>query len=247
MRLRFALVALGGLTACGAVAAPTNELSDAQVQGRKLAQQLLEQRPATNFVQIGTLKIRDPKGRRSEIPIRFQTITAAFSWTAVYETTLESNQVHLLVTHEESKPNRYELRAGPPAGLHSPKTLSGNEAMIPFAGSDFWAADFGLEFLHWPEQKLVKQGVWNGRGYSILESINPDPSTNGYSRVESRIDSESFGILHAEAYDVRGDKLKEYDTKKLRKVNGLWQVESMEIGNVQTDSRTQLKFDLNQE
>ena len=47
----------------------TNDLSDAEIQGRQLAQQLiLEQRPATNFTQTGVLKIRDAKGQRTEFP-----------------------------------------------------------------------------------------------------------------------------------------------------------------------------------
>ena len=41
--------------------------------------------------------------------------------------------------------------------------------------------------------------------------------------------------------------LKEYDTKKLKKVNGQWQVEEMEIRNDQTGSRTRLEFDLKKE
>jgi hypothetical protein len=119
--------------------------------------------------------------------------------------------------------------------------------MIPFGGSDFWAADLGLEFIHWPDQKLLKKVVRSSRGCSVLESTNPGPATNGYSRVVSWIDSESLGPLHAEAYDAKGNLLKEYDTKKLKKVNGQWQVEEIEICNDQTGSRTRLEFDLKKE
>ena len=94
---------------------------------------------------------------------------------------------------------------------------------------------------------MVKRVVRSSRGCSVLESTNPDPSTNGYSRVVSWIDSESLGILHAEAYDAKGKLLKEYDTKKLKKVKGQWQVEEMEIDNDQTGSRTWLVFDLKKE
>jgi hypothetical protein len=124
---------------------------------------------------------------------------------------------------------------------------SGTQWTHPFPGSDFWAVDLGLEFFHWPQQKLLKKVVRSSRGCSVLESMNPDPATNGYSRVVSWIDSESGGIIHAEAYDAKGKLLKEYDTKKLRKVNGQWQLEEMEIRNVQTGSRTRLEFDLKKE
>ena len=53
-----------------------------------------------------------------------------------------------------------------------------------------------------------------------------------------------LGIVEAEAYDARNKKLKEFYPKDLKKVNGQWQVGSMEIDNVQTGSRTTLKFDL---
>ena len=38
--------------------------------------------------------------------------------------------------------------------------------------------------------------------------------------------------------------LKEFYPKDFKKVNGQWQVGSMEIDNVQTGSRTRLEFDL---
>ena len=60
----------------------------------------------------------------------------------------------------------------------------------------------------------------------------------------SWIDNESGGIVHAEAYDVNGKLLKEFDPKSFKKVNGQWELQDMEIRNVQTGSRTRLEFDL---
>jgi hypothetical protein len=78
----------------------------------------------------------------------------------------------------------------------------------------------------------------------VLESTNPNPPTNGYSRVVTWIDNESLGIVQAKAYDAKGKLLKEFWPKDIKKVDGQWQVGSMEIDNVQTRSRTWLKFDL---
>ena len=47
------------LLAFGATAKTTNDLSDAEIQGRQLAQQILEQQPTENFTNTGVLKIRD--------------------------------------------------------------------------------------------------------------------------------------------------------------------------------------------
>ena len=117
--------------------------------------------------------------------------------------------------------------------------------MIPFANSDFWIADLGLEFFHWPEQKILKKEFARGRGCMVLESTNPNPSANGYSRVVSWIDEETLGIVQAKAYGAQGKLLKEFYPKDFKKVNGQWQLQSMEIDNAQTGSRTRLEFDLN--
>jgi Outer membrane lipoprotein-sorting protein len=234
--------------ALGATAETTNTLSAAEIQGRQFAQQLLEQGPVTNFVQTGVLNIRADMGKRSEIPLRIQTLVNGTGWQAVYETTSPSKRVRLIVLHETGQPNGYYLWEGL-EGLDAEtdrkaNTLVGSKIMTPFAGSDFWVADLGQDFFHWPQQKLLKKVVRSSRGCSVLESVNPDPATNGYSRVVSWIDSESLGPLHVEAYDAKGRLLKEYDAKKLKKVNGQWQVEEIEICNDQTGSRTRLEFDL---
>jgi hypothetical protein len=82
-----------------------------------------------------------------------------------------------------------------------------------------------------------------GREYTLLESTNPYPF-NGYSRVLTWIDKESGGILEAEAYDSNGRLLKDFAPKSFKKVNGQWELQEMEIRNVQTGSRTRLEFDL---
>ena len=118
--------------------------------------------------------------------------------------------------------------------------------MIPFADSDFWIADLGLEFFHWPAQIVLPKStnLVRGREYTLLESTNPNLSTNSYSHVLTWIDKETGGILQAEAYDFNGRLLKEFAPKSFKKVKGQWELQEMEIRNVQTGSRTRLEFDL---
>ena len=42
--------------------------------------------------------------------------------------------------------------------------------MTPFAGSDFWVADLGLEFFHWPEQKVLPNttNLKRSRAYTVV-------------------------------------------------------------------------------
>ncbi|HWC60610.1 MAG TPA: outer membrane lipoprotein-sorting protein, partial [Verrucomicrobiae bacterium] len=84
------------------------------------------------------------------------------------------------------------------------------------------------------------------RSCRVLESINPHPVAGSYSRVKSWVDAESHGIVLAEAYDLNGKELKEFAPKDFSKVNGQWQLEEMQISNVQTGSRTTVKFNLKQ-
>ena len=113
-----------------------------------------------------------------------------------------------------------------------------------FANSDFSAFDLGLEFFHWPQQKVLKKEFHRQCACTVLESTNPNPTTNGYSRVVSWIDEESLGIVEAYAYDANGKKLKNFYPKNFEKVNGQYQVQSLIMENLQTGSRTRLEFDL---
>jgi hypothetical protein len=243
--------------AVGARAETTNDLSDAEIQGRQLAQQLCDARPAENFTNTGVLQIRDANGKHIEIPIQFEISVTESNWQAEYRTEITSTNGdfdfgrtyfrHLTIVHSVSQPNLYTI-----PNVNPPETdtnrffvLTGNQLMRPFdVGSDFWFGDLGLEFFHWPEQKILKKEVKRSRGCSVLESTNPAPPTNGYSRVVSWIDSESGGIVQAYAYDAQDKLLKEFYPKDFEKVNGQWQVQEMEIINDQTGSRTRLEFDL---
>jgi hypothetical protein len=251
MKWRLALAAMSLLLAGFATAQTTNTLSDAEIQGRQLAQEILEQSPATNFSQSGIFKIRAKEGKTTNVFVSFQTLVTPENWQVIYEARPVTNSVpylRLQIIHKNGQSNRYSFSEDERGlvNLHpiSVTALNGNQAMIPFANSDFWIVDLGLEFFHWPEQKVLKKEVRRSRGCTVLESTNPNPSTNGYSRVVSWIDGETLGIVHAEAYDANGKLLKEFDPKSFKKVNGQWELQEMEIRNVQTGSRTRLEFDL---
>lgn len=210
----------------------TNGLSAAEVEGRALAQKLLEQWPAENSTNHGLVKIK----HRDDISIVFETLVTETNWISRYQT----GASWLTIIRSGTNANQYHFHAE-----NGKETdLSGSETMQPFAGSDFWVTDLGLEFFHWPGQKVLPNPTTLklGRSYTLLESTSP--FTNGYSRVLTWIDRESYGILEAEAYDVKGELLKEFYPKNFKKVNGLYQVESMDMINHQTDSRTRLEFDL---
>jgi hypothetical protein len=79
----------------------------------------------------------------------------------------------------------------------------------------------------------------------VLESVNPQPVPCGYSKVVSWLIFDSpHGIVHADAYDARGECIKRFDPKTLEKVEGEYQLESMEIRSRKAGTRTVIEFDL---
>jgi hypothetical protein len=226
--------------------AATNAFSEAEIEGRNLVQLLLEQRPTGNFTNTGALKIRDRKGKRVETAVVFEIQVTPTKVVGIYTAKSFRGGIGsqaLSVAHGGTATNGYTLRTDLDGSARF-QNLAGAETMIPFADSDFWVADLGLEFFHWPTQKVLKHEMRRGQACKKLESTNPEPSTNGYSRVVSWIDNDTGGIVQAEAFDAKGELLKEFAPKEFKKVNGQWQLQEMEIRNVQTGSRTRLEFNL---
>jgi len=251
-----ALTAMILFFAAGATAETTNTFSDAEIQGRALAQQLCDAQPAGNFTNTGVLLIRNSKGETTKVPLDCFVFVAQTNWINFYVASRLEGSFHsesigysnsftrkfpIEITHFQNRLSIYKFKfpSPEPPGLIT-------DLYIPFAGSDFSIGDLGLEFFHWPQQKILPHttNLKRGRSYTLLESTNPNPTTNGYSRVLSWIDKESGGILEAEAYDFNGKLLKNFAPKSFKKVNGQWELQEMEIRNVQTGSRTRLEFDL---
>ena len=228
-----AVVAFPALVVVGA-----DDAQDPAQAGRQLAAQLLAQRPTQNYTNHGVLRIKGTGGYRAEADLGVAITVTATNWSTTY--TIGTGAAETLrIVHTDGAPNRYYYQA-PRAAVSE---VAGDATMSPVAGSDFWIADLGLEFLHWPKQTLLKKEVKRSRGCSVLESINPHPAASAYSRVVSWIDTESGGLVQAFAYDLDNKRLKEFYPNDFKKVDGQWQVGIMEMENDQTDSKTLLKMD----
>jgi hypothetical protein len=198
------------------------------------------------------LRVRDARDRERQAPIRFAIYSTPTNWVSVYETAPTGSgekAERLTVIHRGDRPNEYLLAAGTVSGGAATNlvALPGNQLMTPFAGSDFWVADLGLEFLHWPQQRVLREDMRHSVGCLVLESVNPQAGSHGYSRVVSWVDTGSGGIVHADAYDAPGALLKEFDPTGLKTVNGKRQLEGMEMRNPKARSHTWIKFDVIEE
>jgi len=238
MRTRGAWWIVGLLLACGSSrAVTTNDLATAEREGRELARQLRDTRPTENFTNSGSLTIRTSRKQSTNVRFKSRVVVTETNWTSYYEATDGTNNLTTFsVEHRPDSPSSYRLD-------HT-NLLAASRTTLPFAGSDFWLADLGLEFFHWPVQLLTRREIKRGEACSVLESRPPAPLPGGYSRIVSWIDNDTGGILLAEAYDAKGKQLKEFRPTEFEKINGQWQLREMIMENVQTDSRTTLTFDL---
>lgn len=219
---------------------------NAEADGQVLVADLLARQPAQSRTNRGLLSIRPARGTgpRRDVPLTVSTFPTPEGWANVYETAPPAPEppTRLTVIHRPGQPNEYRLAPAAPA---DERRLMGAEVMTPFAGSDFWVADLGAEFFHWPTQRLTRREVRRGQSCDVLESVAAPGQTNGYVRVTSWIDRDTGGIVLAEAFDAEGRLVREFAPKSFKKVDGCWEVEEVEIINHCSGSRTRLRWLLN--
>jgi len=217
--------------------------------GQALVEKLRSSVPAEDAEFSGLLKTTQSDGRTRAIPITCKITTGQPSWQVVYETRSASGITaeKLVIVHEAGQPNQY-LHARASAAEEAPGTparLAVEQIATPLAGSDFWLMDLGLEFIHWPKQRVIQNNAMRkSRPCDVLESINPQPAPRGYARVVSWLDKETGGPILAEAYDRQNKLVKEFSIRSFKKVDGQWQLQEMDISDVKKRSRTRLEFDL---
>lgn len=220
---------------------PEVNLEQAQRDGQALVSDLLSRMPEPSL-RTNTLRIRDATGSQREVPVKFMVLLTDTNWISAYETLIPPGSPgysKLVVFSNSDRPNVYHF-----TDRKGTRTLKSNEAMVSFAGSDFWVADLGLEFLHWPKQFLLRKELRKGQSCDVLESVNPNPVRGAYSRVVSWIDIDTGGIVHADAYDASDKLLKFFEPSELQKVEGRMQVKEIEMRNRQERTRSWVTFDL---
>jgi hypothetical protein len=204
---------------------------------RELVAQLRSMVPESSFTNTGTLAIKPNRQPLIRVAYTCRVEVTPTNWMSFYSAARGTNVLPgFSVEHRAGQPNVYRDSAG--------KILSRAELDVPFAGSDFWLSDLGLEFFHWPEQRVPKWEMKRSFGCKVLESRNPHATPDNYARVLSWIHEESGALIQAEAYDARGRLLKEFRPTAVQKVNGQHELKEMEIENVRTRSSTRLTFDL---
>jgi len=224
---------------------------DPEKSGAELAARLRSAVPSEPAEFTGKLAITTRDDKVTVIPIFSRLVPAESNWLVIYRAagTPDRQAEKISITHRPDAANSYALalETNPASPTMLPGLVRRDDITRPFAGSDFWLFDLGLEFLHWPQQRVLKHEMRRSRSCWVLESATPAPAPGGYARVVSWIDVEHDGILRAEAYDTAGKLIKEFTLGSLRKVNGRYQIESMKMRSLRSGSETELKFDLKPE
>lgn len=231
---------LVALFASAVVAAPKDDL--AIMEGKALAWDLISMAPPQALTNSGTLLIKDKNRSSVTVPVSIVIVPQGTNWTTTYQTrTKDTNySARLVIHHTSGQTNRYEWESGAASGLI---TLTADKLMMPFAGSDFWVADLGLEFLHWPGQKVLRKELRRGQSCHVLESTQTSPVAAGYVKVVSWIDIDTGGIVDAYAYDSAGKEFKHFYPRSFRKVEGRYELKRIDITSPQSGSTTTLNFD----
>lgn len=240
-----AVVASLWVIAAGACGAELSQ-ADGDAQARAMIADLISAKPSEGFLRTGLLKQRSRAGQRTNQPVRCEVDVFPDRWETRYEATNAGGAFErLVVTRRGSAPPelRWSENASASATNPPPAPLSPGEAMRPFAGTDFWIADLGLVFLHWPNPRLLKKEMRSSQFCLVVEMGNPAPAPGAYARVVCWFDHDSGGIVRAEAYDAAGKLLKEFTPRDFKKVDGRWEVKEMRIRNPQTGSQTTIEFE----
>jgi hypothetical protein len=238
VKLLATLIVAAGIhsRSCGQTAAETG--------GQELAAQLRDRSPMQDFSGEGILKYRY-RQERVEIPVVLRIVNEGKLWKSLYEARATNGALmeKLEIAHPPDQPGLYVLTLLDATG-HSlgAKTIASEQNGVPFAGTDFWLCDLGLDFFQWPSQTLVKKEMRKGRSCRVLESIPANPDKSPYARVRSWIDLETHGLIRAEAYDSHQKLVKEFEILKIAKIDGKIQLKEMEIRSPVKGSRTRLEF-----
>ena len=207
-----------------------------KAMGAALAESLRGMRLVNQDEIKGNLRIRKPRGKRENVPVIFRAKADGMAQVETFETAKGTLQIR----KTPNKPNEYFFTA-PKAKER--KRMEGAALNQVFAGSDFTLGDLGLEFLQWPNQQVIGRASRLRETCNILLSKPGKDLSAGYSQVKCWVEIHNRALLCVEAY--RGTKrVKLFQAKSFKKLEGEWQLRELELRNDVTDARTQIQFDL---
>ncbi len=214
--------------------------SSTEAQGREWAQRLRTVAPEQASTNRAVLRIRGREGRR-QVAVTVITRPGNPEWSVEYHADVGGGsgpQEVSKIRYQAQGPPRFEARVD---AQGMPRTLEGATAGDrAIAGSDFLLRELGMEFLHWPEQRIRGRELSNGRWCQVLESVSG--RNDGPASVRSWIDEKLGVILSAEVYDARKVRLKQFSITQFREQADRWTCSVSMVDDLR-GTKTELSFD----
>lgn len=207
------------------------------INGEDLALSIRNSIPSENISINASMEVTLKNRKRLKTALTIETkLLGKDEFLTIYKTKLEKNFTTWEIRRKKGHPNKYNIEQA------KNDTEKKQNLYIELAGSSFTLADFGLEFLHWPNQKTIRKQRRKSRLCNVLESKPSKAIKVEYSRVLSWVDEKSGAILAADFFDLNGEILKRFSVKGLTKKNGQWQVDEIEMRHLKDGTKSRLKL-----
>lgn len=113
--------------------------------------------------------------------------------------------------------------------LQRVKRIASSDTSDSFLGSDFTYADINGYEIDWYDFDFVNQSeLVNGEDCWVIEAV-PKPQfrsraeeTTGYSRLQLWISKDKFIQLQAQAWELRGNRIKYFSATELELIDDIW-------------------------
>ena len=125
------------------------------------------------------------------------------------------------------------------------RRIAGQEKQESFAGSDLSYEDIGgRELADYSYSFSDENATWTAPDGSkhpawALESRAKDRDAD-YPRSVSLVLKDRFIVVHADTYNPRNERAKVFDVRKMDRIDGIWTVLDLVVGNERDKTRTEL-------
>lgn len=115
--------------------------------------------------------------------------------------------------------------------LQRVKRLANSDTSDSFLGSDFTFADINGFELEWYDYRYINEAeTIDGQEVWVIEAT-PKPEVRekaedatGYSRLQAWIRKDNFIQVRAQAWELRGNRVKYFSSGDIRQIDGIWTV-----------------------
>lgn len=109
------------------------------------------------------------------------------------------------------------------------RRIASSDTSDSFLGSDFTFADINGIEVDWYDYRFVNESeIVDGQDCWVIEAVaKPDlkdkaEQATGYSRLQTWIRKDNFVQVRAQAWELRGNRVKFFSSSDIRQVQGIW-------------------------